>query len=239
MEELEKTLDLLYPLQEHFDYGIRTSSGGMVIIGFFTKSWTPKQYLEFFLKFTRIIFPLKRGYKYSIYAILRRIFASYLADSGYDAVVLEKALKEVFGLGRVFNSVNSRLSGMKFAVTAITISDAILCLISNYNSNYPPSSDSKNDRRDATLGSCEVYNSCSNPSFFTLKYLELYSREPRIDEVDKMQYLRNEIQYYLSDMEVPISGISARITDPERSLRVMWTFSEANQVLNTVSLGSS
>lgn len=27
MEELEKTLDLPYPLQEHFDYGIGTSSG--------------------------------------------------------------------------------------------------------------------------------------------------------------------------------------------------------------------
>ncbi|CZT53522.1 uncharacterized protein RSE6_15143 [Rhynchosporium secalis] len=350
MEELEKTLDLPYPLQEHFDYGIGTSSGGVAIIGFFAKSWTPKQCLEFFLKFARIIFPPKRGYKYSICAILRRIFASYIADGGYDAVVLEKALKEAFGLGRVFDSANSRPSGMKFAVTATTISDATLCLISNYNGNCPPGSDSsyKHLRAKKTTDEMLLWEAarCTTaaPTFFTPKYLEPYGtlqdgglaynnpvrpglrgvrriwgdigcdlvlsigtgfqqkllspvasnvrnllqdgalarvyrasmqslslngqlswedhwhgldeeekkrhfrlnlplvgREPRIDEVDKMQYLRNEIQHHLSDMEgiVPTSGISAGITDPERSLRVMWTFSEADQVPNTASLGSS
>jgi hypothetical protein len=70
------------------------------------------------------------------------MFAIYLADGGYDAVILEKALKEALGLGRVFNSEKLRLSGIKFAVIATTILDAILCLISNYNSNGPPSRDS-------------------------------------------------------------------------------------------------
>ena len=37
MEELEKTLDLPYPLQEHFDYGIGTSSGKA---GFVIQLWT-------------------------------------------------------------------------------------------------------------------------------------------------------------------------------------------------------
>ena len=74
--------------------------------------------------------------------MLRRIFAFYLADGGYDTAVLEAALKEALGLGRVFDSVKSGPSGIKFAVTATTISDATLCLISNYNGNNPPGRDS-------------------------------------------------------------------------------------------------
>jgi len=55
---------------------------------------------------------------------------------------LEEALKEAFGLGPVFDSPKSQPSGMKFAVTATTILDATLCLISNYNGKGTPSRDS-------------------------------------------------------------------------------------------------
>jgi len=42
-------------------------------------------------------------------------------------------MKEALGLDPIFTPVTSRASGMKFAVTATTISDATLCLMSNYN----------------------------------------------------------------------------------------------------------
>ena len=71
--------------------------------------------------------------RHSICAVIRRIFAFYLEDGKYDATLLEETLKEALGLGPIFNSVKSRPSGMKFAVTATTISDATLCLITNYN----------------------------------------------------------------------------------------------------------
>ncbi|PVH67631.1 FabD/lysophospholipase-like protein [Cadophora sp. DSE1049] len=188
MEELEKALDLPYPLQEHFDYGIGTSSGGVATIGFFAKYWTPKQCLAFFLKFARIIFPPKRHCRYSICAILRRIFAFYLADGRYDAVVLEKALKETLGLGRVSESAKSRPSGMKFAVTATTISDAILCLISNYHGNSPPSSNLSIRQMRCYSGKRKfpwsfipysltmVRARCTTaaPTYFTPKYLESF-----------------------------------------------------------------
>ncbi|KAH6704168.1 acyl transferase/acyl hydrolase/lysophospholipase [Leptodontidium sp. MPI-SDFR-AT-0119] len=167
-------------LEEHFDYGIGTSSGGVATIGFFAKYWTPKQCLAFFLKFAKIIFPLKRGCRYLICAILRRIFASYLANGGYDAVVLEKALKETFGLGRVFDSAKSRPSGMKFVVTATTISDATLCLISNYNGNGPPGRDSryKHLRAKKTTDEMLLWEAarCTTaaPTYFTPKYLESF-----------------------------------------------------------------
>jgi len=73
---------------------------------------------------------------------MKRVFAFYVADGGYDAVVLENALKEALASGRVYDTARTRPSGMKFAVTATTISDATLCLISNYNGNSPPSRDS-------------------------------------------------------------------------------------------------
>ena len=47
--------------------------------------------------------------------------------------MLEDALKEALGLGPIFGPVKSGPSGMRFAVTATTISDAALCIISNYN----------------------------------------------------------------------------------------------------------
>jgi hypothetical protein len=53
-------------------------------------------------------------------------------------VVLEEALKEALRLDRVFNSIKSRPSGIKFIVTIITILNTILCLISNYNSKDTP-----------------------------------------------------------------------------------------------------
>ena len=65
--------------------------------------------------------------------MLRRIFAYYLEDGKYDASLLDETLKEALGLGPIFDSVEGRPSGVKFAVTATTISDATLCLISNYN----------------------------------------------------------------------------------------------------------
>jgi hypothetical protein len=70
---------------------------------------------------------------YSICAIIRRIFAFYLEDGKYNATVLEDALKEALGLDPMFGPTRFGPSGMRFAVTATTISDATLCLISNYN----------------------------------------------------------------------------------------------------------
>ena len=89
--------------------------------------------LDFFKKFARRIFPSKAGMKCSIWAFTRRFFASYLADGQYDAVVLEETLREAFRSRPLFDSVKLRPSSMKIAVTATTISDASLCLFSNYN----------------------------------------------------------------------------------------------------------
>ena len=65
--------------------------------------------------------------------MIRRTFSFYLEDGKYDATRLEGSLKEALGYRPMFDSVESRASGMKYAVTATTISDATLCLISNYN----------------------------------------------------------------------------------------------------------
>ena len=48
-------------------------------------------------------------------------------------MLLEDILKKHLGSQRLFDSAGPRPSGMKIAVTATTISDATLCLFSNYN----------------------------------------------------------------------------------------------------------
>jgi hypothetical protein len=71
--------------------------------------------------------------KYPLCAMMRRLFSFYHEDGKYDAAVLEETLKEALGLGSILTPVTSRPLGMKFGVTATTISDATLCLITNYN----------------------------------------------------------------------------------------------------------
>jgi hypothetical protein len=65
--------------------------------------------------------------------MIKRIFSFYFEDGKYDATLLEDTMKKALGLSPIFDSVDGRPSGMRFAVTATTISDATLCLISNYN----------------------------------------------------------------------------------------------------------
>lgn len=69
----------------------------------------------------------------SICAAIKRLFAFYFEDGKYDATLLEDVMKEALGLDPIFSPLKSRSSGIKFAVTATTISDATLCLMSNYN----------------------------------------------------------------------------------------------------------
>ncbi|CZS99482.1 uncharacterized protein RAG0_07837 [Rhynchosporium agropyri] len=120
-----------------------------------------------------------------------RIRTSSDVSSLYISQIAEKALKEVFGLGRVFDAVKLRLSGMKYAVTATIISDAILYLILNYNSNSPPGRDSRykylraKKKTDKVLlweaARCIIAALTTlrlkliGPSFFTLKYLEPFA----------------------------------------------------------------
>jgi hypothetical protein len=85
--------------------------------------------------------------------MIRRIFAFYREDGKYNAAVLEDALKDALGSGPLFGPVTLGSSGVRYAVTATTISDATLCLISNYNGE---DQDNKNSSRLAisrsTLG---------------------------------------------------------------------------------------
>ncbi|KAI9644431.1 hypothetical protein NHQ30_006452 [Ciborinia camelliae] len=62
-----------------------------------------------------------------------RFLTSYLADGQYSASLLVTALQEAYGRGSLFGLMPFGRSGMKVAVTANTISDATLCLFSNYN----------------------------------------------------------------------------------------------------------
>lgn len=99
----------------------------------FGKYWDTKKCLKFFPKFARNIFPSRLGIKHSILTTIRVFFSWYLADGRYDALLLEDILKQNLGTRPLFESVGPRPSGMKIAVTATTISNATLCLFSNYN----------------------------------------------------------------------------------------------------------
>jgi hypothetical protein len=151
LDALQDILGLPYPIQEHFDYSIGTSTGkleenaerinyltnisGLIVIGLWIEYWGTKKYLAFFYKFARSIFLSQSRTKYTRFTKIRAFFALYFCDARYNANNLEDILQITFGSCLLFGSIRSRPSGMKIAVTATTISDATLCIFSNYNGN--------------------------------------------------------------------------------------------------------
>lgn len=109
-------------------------------MGLSGKNWTPDQCLAFFRKFAKIIFASKAKARFSIWSWISLCswFSWIMRISGgrYDVYTLEKVLQEAYGTTPMLHT--ARPSGMKYAVTATTLSDATLCLISNYHSEGKP-----------------------------------------------------------------------------------------------------
>lgn len=104
--------------------------------------WDTKTCLNFWHKFATRVF--QKFARRSIFAKLWWFFISYFTDGQYDAILLEDALQEAFGFRLLFGSTGLQTSGMKIAVTATTISNATLCLFSNYSGN----GDAKDTRKN-------------------------------------------------------------------------------------------
>ncbi|KFY95373.1 hypothetical protein V498_03386 [Pseudogymnoascus sp. VKM F-4517 (FW-2822)] len=111
-------------------------------LGLFGKNWTPDQCLTFFRKFAKIIFASKAKARFSIWSWISLwswiSWITRISGGRYDADTLEMFLQEAYGTTPMFHT--ARLSGMKYAVTATTLSDATLCLISNYHTEGKPTS---------------------------------------------------------------------------------------------------
>ncbi|KFY68725.1 hypothetical protein V496_00869 [Pseudogymnoascus sp. VKM F-4515 (FW-2607)] len=120
IQKLQEALDLERPVQENADFAIGTSTG----------------------IFAKIIFASKAKSRFSIWSwiSLWSWVSCIMRISGgrYDVDILEKFLQEAYGTTPMFHT--ARPSGMKYAVTATTLSDATLCLISNYYTEGKPTS---------------------------------------------------------------------------------------------------
>ncbi|KFY30375.1 hypothetical protein V494_08174, partial [Pseudogymnoascus sp. VKM F-4513 (FW-928)] len=142
IQKLQEALDPERPVQENADFSIGTSTGGVINLGLFGKNWTPDECLTFFCKFAKIIFASKTKARLSIWSwISLWSWVSWImriSGGRYDVDILEKFLQEAYGTTPMFHT--ARPSGMKIAVTATTLSDATLCLISNYYAEGNPTS---------------------------------------------------------------------------------------------------
>ncbi|KFY65513.1 hypothetical protein V496_02529 [Pseudogymnoascus sp. VKM F-4515 (FW-2607)] len=142
IQKLQEALDPKRPVQENADLSIGTSTGGVINLGLFGKNWTPDQCLAFFRKFAKIIFASKAKARFSIWSWISLCswvsWIMRISGGRYDADILEKFLQEAYGTTPMFHT--ARPSGMKYAVTATTLSDATLCLISNYHTEGKPTS---------------------------------------------------------------------------------------------------
>lgn len=71
-----------------------------------------------------------------VFAKIYGFLASLLTDSLYGAAEMEACVKEAFGSDTAlfgFKESIAGMSGPKFAVTTMTVSNARLCILSNYN----------------------------------------------------------------------------------------------------------
>ncbi|KAF2818094.1 hypothetical protein CC86DRAFT_399402 [Ophiobolus disseminans] len=92
--------------------------------------------IEVFKHLAQRIFSRHNRFGDSVFAKLFGFLSSLLTDSLYGADEMEACVKEAFGLdARLFgsSSSNSPVSGLKIAVTIMTVSNSRLCILSNYN----------------------------------------------------------------------------------------------------------
>ncbi|KAI9768255.1 MAG: hypothetical protein M1840_005085 [Geoglossum simile] len=133
LDALEQAMGLPYSLQHHFDLALGTSSGGLIVLLLFLGGRSIKHCISTFDRLAKRIFVSRKRSRGSFCSLIPYLFTSWLADSRYDATVLQACLKETYGEDRRMFGVIEEPSGTKVAVTATTISDATLCIFSNYN----------------------------------------------------------------------------------------------------------
>jgi hypothetical protein len=81
-------------------------------------------------------FSRHRRFGHSLLGRALDFLSSLLTDSTYGATEIEQCVKEAFGSdGLLFGNVKTTpgVSGIKIAVTTMTVSDSQLCILSNYN----------------------------------------------------------------------------------------------------------
>ncbi|KAG0133090.1 hypothetical protein HOY82DRAFT_483158 [Tuber indicum] len=120
------------PIQECFDLAIGTSSGGLIVLGLFSRGWSVDECLQEFIRLASRAFTWRP--RLPFLPILHRAIdyiLSFVVDSRYSADHVEVALKEAFGTEQnMFTADNNRT---KVAVTATT-TKSLPCIFASYNS---------------------------------------------------------------------------------------------------------
>ena len=104
------------------------------MIGLFLKHWDVGTCIQLFVSLVRDFFGFHVTSGRGLLTRLRDYFRCWLTDGCYDADLLERTLKNMFGeLPRMFGTHDQLASESKVAVTATTISDAFTHIFTNYN----------------------------------------------------------------------------------------------------------
>jgi hypothetical protein len=115
------------PLHEQVDYGAGSSSGGLIILGYFYKQWNPQKCTHLFLAMVKRCF----NEMTNVYGCIRSTLRWLISDGVYDEAVLESVLQEMFP-GRLFDHLPNTVSGTRFALTATSFGNS-RWIFGNYN----------------------------------------------------------------------------------------------------------
>ena len=134
LKVLEQYRNLPYPLQDDFDFALGTSSGGLAILMWCRVFRSVRDCIKIFDRLGKRVFASRNNHRRSLFARILHFFASLLRDSRYGNLEMKACVRNAYGVnGRMFGAIESGVAGIKVAVTAITVSDSKLCILSNYN----------------------------------------------------------------------------------------------------------
>lgn len=112
---------------------VNAPSGGLVVLGLFSKNWEIRDSLQAFRSLARRFFSAGHSAFPSL-ARLRSYARCVISDSCYRAEALNETLKDNFGeCLRMFDYPEGGTSRYKLAVTTTTTARASTRLITNYN----------------------------------------------------------------------------------------------------------
>ncbi|XP_014551495.1 hypothetical protein COCVIDRAFT_42206 [Bipolaris victoriae FI3] len=108
---------------------------GLIVLMFLLRR-SLNECIDIFKQLSRRVFTPRPLLGNSFFTNIYRFLYSLLTDSFYGAASMEACVKEAFGSDTTLFSAttsNTGISGLKVAVTTMTVSRSRLCILSNYN----------------------------------------------------------------------------------------------------------
>ncbi|KAK1657663.1 hypothetical protein BDP55DRAFT_734742 [Colletotrichum godetiae] len=121
-----------YPVQNHFDLAVGTSSGGLIVLGAFLKGLSMMDCMKMLRTLSTKVFRCRLPWVRGFQGPMLRLAMVYLFGSIYPSRTMDTFLHSIFGDNTLFGHHDAPVRGAKVAVTATGVPKGGFVL-TNYN----------------------------------------------------------------------------------------------------------